>query len=296
MNSGGKRLQPHAFEYIRASTVSQAVDLLRKHGERAKVLAGGQSLIPVMKLRLASPEVLIDIGRIPGLSSLKEDGNTLRIGAMTRHRELEESKLIQTRYPLLADTAAVLGDPEVRNAGTIGGALAHADPAGDWGAALLAFDAKLVATGPKGKRTLSIDEFFTDTFTTALKPVEVLTEIRIPKPGPRSGGAYKKLKRKTGDFATVAVGAQLKLDTKGAVESVRIGMGAVGPTPVRAKRAEEFLTGKVATTDNLGRAAKLAAEESKPTSDLRGSEEYKRAMVEVFARRALETAVQRTGR
>ena len=260
------------------------------------MLAGGQSLIPVMKLRLASPEVLIDIGRIPGLSLLKEDGNTLRIGAMTRHRELEESKLIQTRYPLLADTAAVLGDPEVRNAGTIGGALAHADPAGDWGAALLAFDAKLVATGPKGKRTLSIDEFFTDTFTTALKPVEVLTEIRIPKPGPRSGGAYKKLKRKTGDFATVAVGAQLKLDTKGAVESVRIGMGAVGPTPVRAKRAEEFLTGKVATTDNLGRAAKLAAEESKPTSDLRGSEEYKRAMVEVFARRALETAVQRAGR
>ncbi len=276
--------------------MSHAVDLLRKHGERAKVLAGGQSLIPVMKLRLASPEVLIDIGRIPGLSLLKEDGNTLRIGAMTRHRELEESKLIQTRYPLLADTAAVLGDPEVRNAGTIGGALAHADPAGDWGAALLAFDAKLVATGPKGKRTLSIDEFFTDTFTTALKPVEVLTEIRIPKPGPRSGGAYKKLKRKTGDFATVAVGAQLKLDTKGAVESVRIGMGAVGPTPVRAKRAEEFLTGKVATTDNLGRAAKLAAEESKPTSDLRGSEEYKRAMVEVFARRALETAVQRAGR
>ncbi len=289
-------MQPHAFEYVRASTVSQAVDLLRKHGDRAKVLAGGQSLIPVMKLRLAAPEILIDIGRIPGLSSLKEEGNTLRIGAMTRHREFEESKLVRSRYPLLADVTSVLGDPEVRNAGTIGGSIAHADPAGDWGAALLAFDAKLLATGPKGKRTLSIDEFFTDTFTTALKPTEVLTEIRIPKSGPRSGGAYKKLKRKTGDFATVAVGAQVRLDTKGAVESVRIGMAAVGPTPVRAKRAEEFLTGKSSTADNLARAAKLAAEESQPTSDLRGSEEYKRAMVEVFARRALETAVQRAGR
>jgi len=289
-------VHPHAFDYVRASTVSQAVTLLRKHGDRAKVLAGGQSLIPAMKLRLASPEILIDIGRIPGLSSVREDGGTLRIGALTRHRTLEESELIRGRYPLLSDVAKVLGDPEVRNAGTIGGSLAHADPAGDWGAALLASDARIVAVGPKGKRMISIDEFFTDTFTTALEPAEILTEILIPKAKPQTGGAYKKLKRKTGDFATVAVGARVGLGPKGTVVDVRIAMAAVGPTPIRARRAEEFLSGQAVRAENLARAAKFAAEESRPTSDLRGSEAYKRAMVEVFARRALETAVDRAGR
>lgn len=286
-------MQPRAFEYVRASTVSQAVDVLRKNGDRAKVLAGGQSLIPLMKLRLADPAILVDIGRIPGLSSVGEDGNTLKIGATARHRDLETSKVIRTRYPLLADVPKGLGDPEVRNLGTIGGSLAHADPAGDWGTALLAFDAKIVATGPKGRRTIPVDEFFEDTFSTALQPAEVLTEIRIPKPGPRSGGAYKKLKRKTGDFAIVSAAAQLSLDAKGAIGNVRIGLGAVGSTPIRAKRAEAALTGKAPTAATLGDAARLAAEESHPASDLHGSEAYKRAMVQVMTRRALEAALER---
>ncbi len=286
-------MQPRAFEYVRASTVSQAVDLLRKNGERAKVLAGGQSLIPLLKLRLASPELVVDIGRIPGLATIEEGAGGLRIGALTRHRDFEHSAVIRERYPLLADVPKVLGDPEVRNLGTIGGSLAHADPAGDWGTALLAFDAKLVADGPKGKRTIPVDEFFQDTFSTALDPAEILTEIRIPKAGSRSGGAYKKLKRKTGDFAIVSVAAHVQLDAAGAIASARLALGAVGPTPIRAKRAESALFGKKPGDAVFEEAGKLAAQESHPSSDLHGSESYKRAMVQVLTKRALQTAVER---
>lgn len=293
---GGRLLQPRAFEYVRASTVSQVIDLLQKHGDRAKILAGGQSLIPLMKLRLADPQLLVDIGRISGLSAIQEDGNVLRIGAMARHRELEESPVVRERYPLLADVPPGLGDPEVRNLGTIGGSLAHADPAGDWGTALLAFDAKLLVIGPKGRRAVPVDDFFQDTFSTALEPSELLTEIRIPRATPRSGGAYKKLKRKTGDFAVVSVSAQVELGPSGAIAAARMGLGAVGPTPIRAKRAEASLSGKAPSPAVYAEAGRLAAEESKPTPDLHGSEAYKRAMVEVLARRALETAVQRAGR
>lgn len=276
--------------------MSQAVDLLKKNGERAKVLAGGQSLIPLLKLRLASPEILVDIGRIPGLAAIEEGTNGLRIGALARHRDFEHSKVVRERYPLLGDVPRVLGDPEVRNLGTIGGSLAHADPAGDWGTALLAFDAKLIADGPKGKRTIPADEFFQDTFSTALDPAEILTEIRIPKAGPRSGGAFKKLKRKTGDFAIVSVAAQLQLDAAGAISAVRIGLGAVGSTPIRAKRAEAALLGKKPADAVLEEAGKLAAQESHPSSDLHGSEGYKRAMVQVLTKRALLTAVERAER
>ncbi len=289
----GNSLQPRAFEYVRASTVSQAVDHLRKHGERAKVLAGGQSLIPLLKLRLADPALLVDIGRIPELSRIEEDGGWLSIGATARHRELETSKTIQHRYPLLADVPKVLGDPEVRNLGTIGGSLAHADPAGDWGTALLAFDAKIVVAGPKGKRTIAIDEFFQDTFSTALQPSDLLTEVRVPKPGPRSGGAFKKLKRKTGDFAIVSAAAQLELDMKGTIVRARVSLGAVGSTPLRAKKAEAYLAGKPAGHAAFDEAGRLAATESHPSSDLHGSESYKRAMVQVLTRRALETAAER---
>ncbi len=273
--------------------MSQAVDLLRKHGDGAKVLAGGQSLIPLMKFRLAQPELLVDIGHIRGLDALAESGKTLRIGATTRHVEIERSKLIQTKYPLLADVPKVLGDPEVRNLGTIGGSLVHADPAGDWPAALLAFDAKVVVTGPKGKRTIPIDAFFEDTFSTALKPTELLTEIQIPKSAPRSGGAYQKLKRKTGDFAIVSAGAQVQLDSRGAFSNARIALGAVGPTPLRAKKAEAFLVGKMPGDRVFDDAGRLAAEDSQPSSDLHGTAEYKRAMVQVLTRRALAKAVER---
>ena len=289
-------MHSQSFEYLRPSSLEQAVGFLKEHGERAKLLAGGQSLIPMMKLRLASPQVLIDIGRIPGLSYVKEDGDVLRIGAMTRHRDLEQTPMIRSRYALLADAAYSLGDPQVRNLGTIGGSLAHADPASDWGAAFLAFDTKLVAAGPKGSRTLSIDEFFRDTFATDLAPAEILSEIRLPKAPARSGGAYMKLKRKTGDFATVAAAAQVELDARGAVARARIGLAAVGPTPVRARRAEERLAGRTPDAATLAEAAKLAAAGASPTADLRGSGEYKKAMVEVYTRRALEKAVERARR
>lgn len=289
-------MQPRAFAYVRASTVSQAVDLLKRNGDRAKVLAGGQSLIPLMKLRLADPQLLIDISRIRSLSALRETGNGLSIGAMTRDREFEQSKIVQSSYPILADVVKVLGDPEVRNLGTIGGSLAHADPAGDWGTALLALDAELVLTGPNGERTVSIDDFFKDTFATELHSDELLTEIRIPKLGPGTGSAYKKLKRKTGDFATVAVSAGIELDSKGTIAKVRLGLGAVGPTPFRAKRAETSLVGKSPGEAAFNEAGRLAAQESSPSSDLHGSEAYKRAMVQIFTRRALEAAVERARR
>lgn len=289
-------MQARSFDYVRPQTVSQAVRVLSDYGNRAKVLAGGQSLIPILKLRLANPRVLVDINEIPGLAFIQERGDRLRIGPLTRHRDLEQSKLTRTKYPILADAAASLGDPQVRNLGTIGGSLAHADPASDWGTVLLAFETELVAKGPKGTRTIPIDGFFKDTFSTALKSSELLTEIRIPKAERRDGGAYLKLKRKTGDFATVGVAAQLGLDEKGNVAGVRIGLAAVGPTPIRATKAEAALFGRKAGPTAFADAAKAAAQEAQPTSDLRGSEEYKRAMVEVFARRALVLATQRAGR
>ncbi len=285
-----------SFEYVRPQTVAQAVRVLRDYGNRAKVLAGGQSLIPILKLHLANPSVLVDINAIPALSYIGERGDQLRIGALTRHRDLETSKLIRTKYPILSDAAVSLGDPQVRNLGTIGGSVAHADPASDWSTVLLAFEAEIVAKGPQGTRVVSIDKFFKDTFATALKSSELLTEIRVPKAGPRDGGAYLKLKRKTGDFATVGVAAQLGLDDKGNVAGVRIGLAAVGATPIRAKQAEAALIGRKAGPTAIADAAKAASLEARPTADLRGSEEYKRAMVEVFTRRVLETAVKRAGR
>jgi carbon-monoxide dehydrogenase medium subunit len=289
-------MQARSFDYVRPESVAKAIQLLGEYGGRAKVLAGGQSLIPVLKLRLANPRVLVDISRLPGLSFIEERGAALRIGALSRHRDFEGSKLVRSKYPILADAAGSLGDPQVRNLGTIGGALAHADPASDWGTALLAFETELVARGPKGTRTIPIDGFFKDTFTTALRPSELLTEIRIPKAQPGDGGAYLKLKRKTGDFATVGVAVQLGLDPKRNIAGVRMALAAAGPTPVRAVKAEQALVGKRAGPAAFAEAAGVAAQEGKPEGDLRGSTEYKRAMIEVFTRRALETATSRTGR
>lgn len=286
-------MQPRAFEYVRPASVSEAVRLLDSRGEEAKILAGGQSLIPLLKLRLAAPALLVDIGRIPDLAGVREEGGMLRIGAMTRHREFDESPIIRTRYPILTDVAKVLGDPQVRNLGTIGGSLAHADPAADWGTALLACNALFVAAGPKGRRTLSVDGFFRDPFTTSLAPNELLTEIRIPKRTPHTGAAYKKLKRKTGDFATVAASAQLTLRGDGHLAAARVGIGAVGPAPYRSAEAEAYLAGKPFAGATFDEAARLASEEAQPNSDLHGSADYKRAMVRIMTRKALETAAER---
>ena len=289
-------MYPRRFEYARPSTLKDAVEILRKNGEGAKVLAGGQSLIPLMKLRLASPSLIVDLNRIRELEGVREAGKTLRLGALARHRDLERSRILRARYPALSDAAASLGDPQVRNLGTVGGSLAHADPASDWGAALLAFESEVIAVGPKGERRIPIDDFFTDTFATALAPDEILVEIRVPRPHARSGSAYEKLKRKTGDFATVGVAAQLELGGKGVVSKVRIALAAAGPTPVRARQAEDALRGKSPSAETIAAAARLAAAESQPASDLRGSEAYKRHMVDVFVRRAVERALQRARR
>lgn len=284
---------PDRFEYFAPKTVPEAVGLLQRYGEEAKVLAGGHSIIPLMKLRLANPRYLVDLNRITGLTYLNEADGSLRIGALTRHGDLETSDLIRSRYPLLADAARVIADPLVRSMGTVGGSLAHADPAGDWGAAMLAVGAQVVATGPRGARTVPIHEFFVDTFTTVLKPDEILTEIRVPTPPARSGGAYLKLERKVGDFAIAAVGTYVVLDGKGVCEHVGIGLCNVGTTSLRARRAEEALQGKKADEATITRAAQLAAEECDPASDLRGPAEYKRDMVRVLTIRALRLAVQR---
>jgi len=287
---------PPSFEYRRPKTVPEAVAMLQQHGDEAKILSGGQSLIPMMKLRLARPGFLIDINRISGLSYVKEEGGYLKIGGLTREAELEASPLVRSKYPILLDTAHVIADPQVRNMATVGGNLAHGDPANDHPATMVALGAQVIATGPKGERVIPIEDFFVSLFATALQHEEILTEIRIPVPPARSGGAYFKLERKVGDFATVAVAAQLTLDEKGVCHKVGIGLTNVGPTPVKARKAEEFLRGKDSDESNIAQAAQLAADESTPSPDLRGPVEYKKGLVKELAKRALTRALGRAGK
>ena len=287
---------PPAFEYLRPKTIPEAVALLKQHGDDAKILSGGQSLIPMMKLRLARPAFIIDINRIAGLSYIKEDGGFLKIGGLTREAELEASPLVRSNYPLLLDTASVIADPQVRNMATVGGNLAHGDPANDHPATMMALGAQIVATGSKGERVIPIEQFFVTLFTTALQPDEILTEIRIPIPPPRSGGAYFKLERKVGDFATAAVAVQLTLDGNGAVQKAGIALTNAGPTPIKAKKAEDFLRGKKPDAANIAQAAQLAADEGQPSADLRGPVEYKRGLAKELTKRAITKAVERAGK
>ena len=284
---------PPSFEYLRPKTIPEAIKMLEQHGEAAKILSGGQSLIPMMKLRLARPGYLIDINRIAGLSYIREEGGYLKIGGLTREAELELSPLVRSKYPILADTTHVIADPQVRNLATVGGNLAHGDPANDHPATMIALGAEVVANGPKGERVLPIESFFVSLFLTALAPDEILTEIRVPIPPPRSAGAYLKLERKVGDFATAAVAAQLTLDEKGACQRAGIALTNVGATPVKAKKAEAVLDGREVDDATVTRAAELAAEEAEPSSDLRGPAEYKRGLIKELARRALVLARDR---
>jgi carbon-monoxide dehydrogenase medium subunit len=286
---------PGAFDYFAPSTLPEAIALLQQHGEDAKILAGGHSLIPLMKLRLAEPAYLIDINRIGGLAYIKEEEGELRIGALTREADLDASALVRVRYPLLADTARVIADPLVRNMATVGGNLAHADPANDHPATMLAYGARVVATGPRGERIIPITDFFVGLFATALAPDEILTEIRIPMPSSRSSGAYVKLERKVGDYATAAVAVQITLDAGGACEYAGVGLTAVDSTPIKAARAEAELRGRALDDANIRAAAQIASEECDPTADLRGSVEYKRAMVKELTKRALTKARERAG-
>lgn len=287
---------PPSFEYLRPNTIPEAISLLQQYGQEAKILSGGQSLIPMMKLRLARPSYLVDINRIKGLSYVKEESGFLKIGGLTRESELEASAIIQSKYPIILDTAHVIADPQVRNLATVGGNLAHGDPANDHPATMLALGAQVVATGPRGERTIPIEEFFVSLFTTALQPTEILTEIRIPAAAAHTGGGYVKLERKVGDFATAAVAAHLALNNQGIVQKAGIGLTNVGPKPIKARKAEDFLRGKKADAAAIAQAAQLAADEAQPSSDLRGPAEYKKGLVKELAKRALSRAAERAGK
>jgi carbon-monoxide dehydrogenase medium subunit len=283
---------PPPFDYVAPASLSEAVSLLQQNSE-AKILAGGQSLIPLMRFRLASPAFLIDINHLEQLDYIREENGWLKIGALTREAALERSELIQHKYPLLADTSRMIADPLVRNMATIGGNLAHADPANDHPATMLAFNAQVVAQGPRGERQIPVTEFFTGLFESALAHDEILTEIRIPAAKSRSGGAYFKLERKVGDFATAAVAAQISLDENGACLEAGIGLTNVGLTPIKATQAEEALKGQILDEALIKHAAQLAGQAAEPDDDPRGSVDYKRSMTQVLTVRALNRALER---
>ena len=283
---------PAAFDYYAPTSVGEALQLLQTHGYAAKILAGGQSLIPAMRFRLAMPEVLIDIKNIDGLDYVREENGHLVIGAMTREVRLEETAVVAEKYALLADAARVIADPIVRNSATVGGNLAHADPANDHPAVMLAYNAEIVAQSTNGQRTIAIDDFFVDLFTSSLAEGEILTEIRIPTPGPKSGGAYLKIERKVGDYAVSAVAVQLTMND-GVCTAARIGLTNVNPSPMRAQNAENALIGQRITAELLERVGQAAAAECDPSADLRGTADYKRDLTRVLTKRAIRKAVER---
>jgi carbon-monoxide dehydrogenase medium subunit len=284
-------MYPSRFEYVAPSSLDEALAILAERGDDAKVLAGGQSLVPLIKLRFASPGLLVDLNRLPGLSYIDDTPEGLRVGALTRHSQLVDSAVLSARYPAMAAAAPLISDPLVRNRGTIGGSLAHADPAGDWGSVMLALGAQLVARSAKGERVLDIADFFLGTFSTVLEPDEIVTEVRAPATAPRSGGTYLKLERKVGDFATVGVAVQVQLDD-GVVGRAGIAMTAVGSSNIRAERAEGALAGAVPAPAVFEEAARLAGQAAEPATDVRGSAEYKRHVVEVYVKRGLAHAVE----
>ncbi|HEV3498460.1 MAG TPA: FAD binding domain-containing protein [Actinomycetes bacterium] len=287
-------MYPASFEYVAPATLEEALDTLARFEDDAKVLAGGQSLIPLMKLRLAAPRAVVDINRLPGLDTLAAGDGGLRIGALVRTKTCEQSDLLGGRWGTLGAAAPLISDPIIRNLGTVCGSLAHADPQGDWGSALLAMDAEVVAQGPDGTRTIPLQELFEGPFVTSLQPTEIITEVRVPDPGPNAGGTYLKLERKVGDFATVGVAVHLAM-TDGKVGRAGIALTAVGPTNLRATAAEEALAGSALTDDVIAEAARLAAEAARPHSDTRGTADYKRTVVRVFTERALRQVARSVG-
>ncbi len=285
---------PPTFDYHAPATLPEAVALLGRFGDEAKVLSGGQSLLPLLKLRLAQPAHLVDIGRIPGLDYVEEADGFLKIGALVREAALEASPLVRAKYPILIDTARVIADPLVRNRATVAGNLAHGDPANDHPATMLALGAQVVATGSKGTRTIPLAKFFTGLFSTALDPTEVLTEIRIPVPPTGSGGSYQKLERKVGDFATAGAAAVVVL-SNGAIARAGIGLTNLGPVPIQATDAEAYLAGKRPDEATFAEAGKRAAAATSPNADRRGGVDYKKEMARVLTIRALRTAAARAG-
>jgi len=283
---------PRPFVLHSPSTVSEATSLL-KNTDDSKALAGGQSLVPLMKLRLVSPANIVDLGKIPGLSYVREDKGRLLIGSMTTHHEVATSPVVSRRCETLSETASKIGDQQVRNRGTIGGTICHADPAGDVPAAVVALDAEFKVIGPRRARVIKAKDFFEDILTTSLRRDEILTEVKVPVLPPRSGGAYVKLGRGASDLATVGVAAVITLDKAGACKDARLGLAGVGSTPIRAAKAEDVLKGRTLSDDLVAEAGEKASEMSNPSSDIRGSAEYKREMVKVYLGRAIRRSLSR---
>jgi aerobic carbon-monoxide dehydrogenase medium subunit len=279
---------PLSFDYEVAESVDHAVELLGQHGEEAKLLAGGHSLLPIMKLRLAAPAVLVDLGRVEELRYIRDEGETIAIGAMTRHTDVEHDPLLQEQCGLLAYTASLVGDPQVRHRGTIGGSISHGDAASDLPSALLALEGTFVIKGSGGERTVAADDFFQDYLQTDLAPDEVLTEIRVPKLGSNSGWSYKKFNRRAQDWAVVGVAAVVER-SNGSIGSARIGLTNMGSTPLRASAAESAFSG--ADTASVAEAASSADEGTSPASDIAASAEYRRHLARVLTRRAVEEAL-----
>ncbi len=286
-------MYPSKFDYVRVQSVEEAVRVLGEHGEEARVLAGGHSLIPLMKLRVLRPKYLIDIGGIQGLKYIRRDKNTLRIGALTTYFELENSLEVSRTHQVIASGASVVGDPQVRNWGTIGGSLSHCDPSGDMGSCVLAARGLMHVRGPSETRTVESDNWFVDTFQSALRQGEILEEIEFQVPPGKLGGAYLKLERKSGDYAIVGVAVSLALDSSGKCSYAGIGLTSVGATNLRAKNAENAILGKIPTKEVISEASEEAFKEVTPSDDpLRGSAEYKKEMVRVYVRRGLEKALE----
>jgi aerobic carbon-monoxide dehydrogenase medium subunit len=283
-------MYPPPFEYEAPRTLAEALDLLATHGEDAKVLAGGQSLIPLVKLRFAAPGVLVDINGIPGLGYHREAAGVLEVGALCRHVDLEYSEILAEHRPLLASAAPLIADPIVRNRGTLVGSLCHADPQGDWASVMLALDAEVVAASATGRRTIPMAEFVTGPFQTALRPDELAVEARVPAPKGTPSGRYLKLERRVGDFATVGVAVAIDF-TGGKVVRAGVALTGVGGNNIKAVEAERVLVGSELDAETVAEAARLAAGAARPRTDHRGSADYKRHVVRTFVTRALESSV-----
>jgi carbon-monoxide dehydrogenase medium subunit len=285
-------MYPASFEYLSAKGIDEAIEWLRRYGDDAKLLAGGQSLVPMMKLRVARPKYLIDIHRIADLNYIREDAGSVRLGAMTRHVQIEDSQLIAEKLPILREAASEIGDAQVRNRGTIGGGLVEADPSGDYGAVVLALNAEMKCMSPRGERMIPAADFFTFAYTTALQSDEILTEVILPIPQ-SSAGVYLKLERVAGDFAIASAGVQLSLDPNDACNQIGIGVTGAGTVPQKALSVEILLLGKKITPELIEEAGRLIQQGAEPIEDLRGSAAYKKKALAAILRRALRTAVQR---
>ena len=288
-------MKPPRFDYLAPRTLDEALEHLHHHGDQAKILAGGQSLIPMLNFRLAHPGVVVDVNRLTDLAYVRQHDGGVAVGALTRQHAVERSELVRARVPVVAEACRFIGHAPIRHRGTFGGNLAHADPASELPAVMVALEAEMAVASRAGSRAIPAGQFFIGPLTTALQPGEMLTEIRIPAAPPRSGGAFVEMARRAGDFALVGVAALVTLDEAGQCARARIALCGVGPTPVRARAAEDALVGQAPTTAVLDEAADRAAAATSPPSDVHGSAEFRRKLARHFARQALAAAIQRSG-